>query len=94
MGEIVERGDEMSNLQEQAIKRIGLMSDVDISFLMEIMDRLIPHSDVNKEIISDKMRSYQNLKVELDDIQKYFPKDFDPDKELEEALTEKYGSVN
>lgn len=84
----------MSSLQEQAIKRIGLMSDVDISFLMEVMDRLIPHSDMNKEIISDKLRSYQNLKAELDDIQKYFSSDFDPDKELEEALTEKYGSVN
>ena len=84
----------MSNLQEQAIKRIGLMSDVDISFLMEVMDRLIPHSDVNKEVVSDKMRSYHNLKAELDDIQKYFPKDFDPDRELEEALTEKYGGVN
>ena len=45
---------------------------------------------MNKEIISEKMRSYQNLKAELDDIQKYFSKDFDLDKELEEALTEKY----
>ena len=38
--------------------------------------------------------AFEKMFVARDDIQQYFPKDFDPDKELEEARAERYGSIN
>ena len=84
----------MSNLQEQAIERIHQMSDMDIIFLIEIMDRLIPGQIGSSSGSTDKMQAYERLSEELENARQYFSEDFDPQKELEEALDEKFGSVD
>ena len=40
------------------------------------------------------MKAFQKLDAAREEIKQYFPADFDPDKELEEALAERYGSID
>ena len=86
----------MSVLQEQAVSMIGDLSDDNVSFLIEIIRRLMPHEKEQIENVtnSEGKDAFEKMLVARDDIQQYFPKDFDPDKELEEARAERYGSIN
>lgn len=81
----------MSGLQEQAVQMIGGLSDDNVSFLIEIIQRLMPD---RKENSDDGMRAFRRLDAAREDIRKYLSEDFDPDKELEEARAERYGSAN
>lgn len=81
----------MSGLQEQAVQMIGSLSDDNVSFLIEIIQRLMPGREENSD---DGMQAFHRLDAARKDIRKYLPEDFDPDKELEEARAERYGSVN
>lgn len=81
----------MSGLQEQAVQMIGSLSDDNLSFLIEIIQRLMPD---RREDSDDGMQAFYRLDAARADIRKYLPEDFDPDKELEEARAERYGSVN
>ena len=63
--------------------------------LLVLIDRLRPNtSNINSIITDDKMAAYEILNKQVKTIQKYFPADFDVDKELEEALVAKYGSIS
>lgn len=81
----------MSGLQEQAVQMICSLSDDNLSFLIEIIQRLMPDRRENSD---DGMQAFYRLDAARADIRKYLPEDFDPDKELEEARAERYGSVN
>ena len=92
----------MTMLQEKAVQMIQNMSDENVGFLIEIIQRLIPQkkhieiiyqsqsADQNKE----KMQAFQELVDTRDDVKKYLPDDFDPDAELEAARKEKYGCID
>ncbi len=88
----------MSTLQEQAVSLIHNMSDDNLKFLIEIIQRLMPESrqTEDKLLYTDKMawESFQKLNAARTEIKQYFPDDFDPDKELEEARAERYGSID
>ena len=86
----------MTMLQEKAVQMIQNMSDENVGFLIEIIQRLIPQKNI--EIIyqsqstdpnKEKMQAFQELVDTRDDVKKYLPDDFDPDAELEAARKEK-----
>lgn len=81
----------MSGLQEQAVQMIGSLSDDNVSFLIEIIQRLMPSREKN---IDESMQAFCRLDAARAEIGQYLPKDFDPDKELEEARVERYGSTD
>lgn len=85
----------MTVLQEQAIQMINGMSDDNVSFLIEIIRRLTPQkTQTDVKIEKDKkMQAFKELDEARIQIKKYLPEDFDPDKELEEARADRYGSL-
>lgn len=79
-------------LQEQASKMINDLSDDNVSFLIEIIQRLMPQKSMRTDEQLKKMEGIQalnRLKATRDEIKQYFPEDFDLDKELEEARAER-----
>lgn len=76
----------MSQIQEQVINRISVMSDADARFILDIINRLIPQETGTAP--NGKMKAFQSL----ESLRGGFPADFNPDKELAEAKYEKYGS--
>lgn len=89
----------MTVLQEQAVEMIHGMSDDNVSFLIEVIHRLIPQNsqeDGMHPFTSEKekkMQAFRDLDAARTEIKRYLPTDFDPDQELEEARAEKYGSL-
>ena len=84
----------MSKLQELAISKISELSDMDVELLLVLIDRLRPSTgSIGSKISDDKMAAYEMLNKQVKSIQGYFPANFDADKELEETLATKYGSV-
>lgn len=87
----------MSVLQEQAVRMISGLSDENVSFLIEVIQRLmLPKSSVQTVKVSENKESieaFQRLDAARTEIMKYLPEDFDPDKELEEARVERYGNI-
>ena len=72
----------MSGLQEQAVQMIGSLSDDNVSFLIEIIQRLMPNQERNEE---EGIQAFHRLSAAREEIERYLPENFDPDKELEEA---------
>ena len=89
----------MTTLQEQAVQMIHGMSDDNVSFLIEVIHRLMPQNTHVERVQSltnkkeKKMQAFKELDAARAQIKMYLPDDFDPDKELEEARAEKYGSL-
>lgn len=87
----------MSILQEQAVRMISGLSDENVSFLIEIIQRfmLSKPSAQTAEFSENKegIQAFLRLDAARTEIMKYLPEDFDPDKELEEARVERYGSI-
>lgn len=87
----------MSILQEQAVQMISGLSDDNVSFLIEIIQRLMSQTSQMKAeppaSTSESVQALQRLNAARGEIRKYLPVDFDPDRELEEARFERYGSV-
>lgn len=81
----------MSGLQEQAVQMIGGLSDDNVSFLIEIIQRLMPGKEKSAD---ESMQAFYRLDAAREEIRQYLPKDFEPDKELEEAREERYGSID
>ena len=86
----------MTMLQEKAVQMIQNMSDENVGFLIEIIQRLIPQKNIQRLFINlnrlikiKKMQAFQELVDTRDDVKKYLPDDFDPDAELEAARKEK-----
>lgn len=90
----------MSELQQKAIGMINGLSDDNISFLIEIINRLMPQNEKADAIIDPaenegrKMQAFKRLNAAREEISQYLPDDFDPERELEEARMEKYGSID
>lgn len=88
----------MSILQEQAVQMISELSDDNVSFLIEVIQRLMPREtylrDIEETDNKESMQALQRLEMARKEILQYIPKEFDPDKELEEARSERYGSID
>lgn len=80
----------MSTLQEQAVRMICGLSDDNVSFLIEVMRRLMPEQCGSGD---EKLNAFQRLDNARAEIKRYLPDDFDPDKELEEARAERYENI-
>ncbi len=81
----------MSGLQEQAVQMIGNLSDDNVSFLIEIIQRLMPGAEKNMD---ESMQAFGRLNAAREEIRQYLPEDFNPDQELEEARIERYGGTD
>lgn len=88
----------MSELQQQAFHLISGLSDDNVSFLIEIIQRLMPQktqtADAHSVTESMGLQAFKRLDAARTDILQYLPKDFDPKRELEEARAERYGSID
>lgn len=88
----------MSTLQEQAVNLICNMSDDNIKFLIEIIQRLIPERRQTGVQVSHTdeaaWESFKRLDAARTEIKQYLPDDYDPEKELEEARVERYGGID
>lgn len=88
----------MSELQQQAVRMISGLSDDNLSFLIEIIQRLMPQESYaasgTQSNENAKMRAFMRLEDARTEIKKYLPEDFDPELELEEARAERYGNIN
>lgn len=87
----------MSILQEQVVQMISDLSDDNVSFLIEVIRRLMPQKayceDASILNEGESMQAFRRLEVARTEIHQFLPEDFNPDKELKEARAERYGSV-
>lgn len=89
----------MYELQQEAVRMISGLSDDDVSFLIEIIHRLLQKSGssgivTTSPVKEDKgMQAFKRLNAARAEIRQYLPDDFDPEKELEEARAARYGSL-
>lgn len=86
-------------LQEQAIQMIGVLSDDNVRFLIELMQKfMIPKKTEVKSAQIEKMEDTRNFMQEMEEMrmkaQPYFSSDFDSQQIWEEAMDEKYGSLD
>lgn len=77
---------------------ISGLSDDNLSFLIEIIQRLMPQGSyavpgIQTKNGNAKMRAFMRLEDARTEIKKYLPEDFDPERELEEARAERYGNI-
>ena len=88
----------MSELQQKAVQLISGLSDDNISFLIEVIQRLMPQeadtAALCPEQESTAIQAFQMLDAARPEVKRYLPDDFDPEKELEEARAERYGSFD
>ena len=89
----------MTMLQEQAVQMIQDMSDDNVGFLIEVIQRLIPKKTYTSVIYpsqkpDEQMQAFKDLEANRNEAKKYLPDDFDPDAELDSARREKYGSID
>lgn len=88
----------MSALQEQAVQMIHDLSDENVSFLIEIIQRLMPKSSRIETAQlpgnDEGIQALRRLDKARSEIWDYLPERFDPDQELEEARKERYGSID
>ena len=82
---------DMSTLQEQAVQMICGLSDDNVSFLIEIIQRLMPEQYGSGD---EKNHAFHRLDTARAEIRKYLPDDFNPNKELEEVRAERYGDIS
>lgn len=82
----------MSELQQQAVHLISGLSDDNISFLIEIIRRLMPEE--TETINAQSVQAFERLDAARSEIKQYLPDDFEPERELEEARAERYGDFN
>ena len=87
----------MSVLQEQAIQMVRGLSDDNVSFLIEVIQRLMSQKlyvqAVQPQEKNEAIEAFQRLNAARTEIKQYLPEDFDPDKGLEEARAEGYVPV-
>ncbi len=88
----------MSLLQEQAVQMIHGLSDDNVRFLIEIIQRLMiqeSHMVVEQQADGQSgIQAFERLNAAREEIRKALPEDFDPDRELEEARAERYESID
>lgn len=89
---VQEGGIYMSGLQEQAVQMIGVLSDDNVKFLIDFMQRfMIPKSN---RIQAGQTEETLNFMEEMETMRKraqpYFSADFTSNKAWEEAMDAKY----
>ncbi len=88
----------MSELQQKAMRLISGLSDDNISFLIEVIQRLMPQEADTTILCSEQestaIQAFQRLDAARPEVKRYLSDDFDPEKELEEARVERYGSTD
>lgn len=91
----------MSALQEQAMQMIGRLSDDNVVFLIDFMQRFMmpKRQDTLPAQTTDQTETeHVNLMQELEMMRikakTYFPATFHAEKIWEEAVEEKYGSID
>ena len=67
------------------------LSDDNVSFLIEIIQRLMPEQYGSGD---EKIHAFHRLDTARAEIRKYLPDDFNPNKELEEVRAERYGDFS
>ena len=76
----------MSELQQQAFRLISGLSDDNVSFLIEIIQRLMIQKtqvvDICPITESVGVQAFKRLDAARSDIKQYLPKDFNLEKEL------------
>lgn len=85
----------MSELQKQAVSLISGLSDDNVRFLIEIIQRLMPQKSQAADVTvatDAKIQAFKRLDAAREEIKEYLPTDFDAEKELEEARFERYGN--
>ena len=81
----------MTMLPEQAVRMLQDMSDDNVGFLLEVIQRLIPKKTYTSVIYpsqksDEKMHAFKELVATRYEVKKYLPDDFDPDAELEASV--------
>lgn len=89
----------MSILQEQAVQMIGRLSDDNVGFLIDIMQRFMMPKDREVNAVQamntlDSANFMQEIEAMRMKAKSYFPRDFDSEKVWEEAVDQKYGSLD
>ena len=89
----------MSELQQKVVQMISGLSDDNVSFLIEIINRLMPQNKESNSVTVSavkedrKVQAFKRLDAARVEISQYLPDDFEPERELEEARAERYGSI-
>ena len=69
-----------------------------VVYFIEVIQRLVlPKEHLKSPQVTETdegMKAFQKLDAAREEIKQYFPTDFDPDKELEEARLEQYESIS
>ena len=84
-------------LQQEAVKKIYMLSDDSLRIIIAVADEAIRQQNVKNtaknetgiDETTDKKKAFQHILKMREDL--HFPKDFDYKKEMEEAIHEKYG---
>ena len=79
----------MTLMKEKAVEMIRRMPEDNMTYVINILQNLEAMSIDRNE---DKKRA-RNALAEILSMEKRLPDDFDPEKELEEARTEKYENL-
>ena len=79
----------MTQIKEKAVEMIERMPEEKMYYVINILQNL---EAMSKNAVVDRERAVDALQNILT-MEKRLPDDFDPDKELMEALDEKHGSV-
>lgn len=69
---------------------ISDLSDDIVSFLIEIIHRLMIKEKVNDD---ESLQAFHRIDAARAEIRQFLPPNFDPDAELEEVRTERYGNI-
>lgn len=83
----------MTELQKEVMQKVNRMSEQDVKFLLIVIDKLIPDNKAAQAASNDKLAAFEKLNAAVEGIQKYLPKDFNPEVEYRNALEEKYGNI-
>lgn len=87
------------SIQEQAVQMIHSLSDDNVKYLIDFMKRFMLPKDETKAGVSEmENNSEKDFMEEMEAMRirakSYFPSRFDSDEIWEEAMDEKYGSIN
>ena len=83
----------MSLLQEQAVQLIRDLSDDNVKFLIEFIQKFMQPQSA-QPLKANALEALGRLNAARDEVWQYLPADFDPERELMEARAEKYENVN
>ena len=88
----------MSSLQEQAVQMLGQLPDEDVQLVIGLLRRLIPQPQSNPTPIDAEIQKKLDAVARLaqygSEIHGHLPEDWDLEREIAEAIDEKYCRTN